>query len=283
MSVETGAGARARDARCARRLPADRAWPLVYALAPLGRACGRWAEQVQRMLGARAREFVIASPEYRQNYIAAKPPFVAEHAAILDAVARRVHVDATASTPSVTRRAGSRPGTSPLLSPIGSPARCRWRPGSTSRPGPTASGSNSCRTWPMCPCSTPGATAIRSSSATLRRSPPARSPSRTAVRPRVREMGLPITNIEVPGAQCAPASRRRANRPRDLERRRAVDPARVAHTFRHLHQASSYWLEGLSWVGDSWGRAVAARLAAASLGNPTRQRWREPSNRCWAA
>ena len=46
------------------------------------------------MLGTRAREFVIASPEYRQNYIAAKPPFVAEHAAILDAVARLVHVDA---------------------------------------------------------------------------------------------------------------------------------------------------------------------------------------------
>ncbi len=72
----------------------DRAWPLVYALHPSGEPADRWAGQVQRMLGVRARDFVIASPEYRQNYIAAKPPFVAEHAAILDAVARLVHVDA---------------------------------------------------------------------------------------------------------------------------------------------------------------------------------------------
>ena len=72
----------------------DRAWPLVYALHPSGEPADTWAEQVKRMLGTRAREFVIASPEYRQNYIAAKPPFVAEHAVVLDAVARRVHVDA---------------------------------------------------------------------------------------------------------------------------------------------------------------------------------------------
>jgi hypothetical protein len=27
----------------------------------------------------------------------------------------------------------------------------------------------------------------------------------------------------------------------------------VGHTFRHLHQASAYWLEGLTWTGESWG------------------------------
>jgi hypothetical protein len=31
-----------------------------------------------------------------------------------------------------------------------------------------------------------------------------------------------------------------------LVTRRAVDPARLAHVFRHLHQASCYWLEGLT-------------------------------------
>jgi poly(3-hydroxybutyrate) depolymerase len=72
----------------------DRAWPLVYALHPSGEPAERWAAQVQRLLGDRAREFVIASPEYRQNYIAVRPPFAAEHAIILDAVARLVHVDA---------------------------------------------------------------------------------------------------------------------------------------------------------------------------------------------
>ena len=88
----------------------DWAWPRD-ALHPSGEPAEPWAGQVQRMLGVRARDFVIASPEYRQNYIAAKPPFVAEHAAILDAVARIVHVDADRCTRSATRRAGSRPGT----------------------------------------------------------------------------------------------------------------------------------------------------------------------------
>ena len=70
----------------------DRAWPLVYALHPSGMPAEAWARQVERQLGARAREFLIAAPEFEQNYIFAKPPFVAEHPAILDAVARRVHV-----------------------------------------------------------------------------------------------------------------------------------------------------------------------------------------------
>ena len=47
-----------------------------------------------------------------------------------------------------------------------------------------------------------------------------------------------------------------------LSRRRAADPPRVTHVFRHLHQASSYWLEGLTWVGDSWGEPWPARAAA---------------------
>jgi hypothetical protein len=46
-----------------------------------------------------------------------------------------------------------------------------------------------------------------------------------------------------------------------LSRRRVVDPARVTHTFRHLHQASACWIEGLSWSGDSWGDPWPARVA----------------------
>jgi hypothetical protein len=40
-----------------------------------------------------------------------------------------------------------------------------------------------------------------------------------------------------------------------------VDPPRVGHVFRHLHQASSYWIEGLTWVGDSWGEPWPLREA----------------------
>jgi hypothetical protein len=36
----------------------------------------------------------------------------------------------------------------------------------------------------------------------------------------------------------------------------------VGHVFRHLHQASSYWLEGLSWVGDTWSAPWPPPVAA---------------------
>ena len=38
-----------------------------------------------------------------------------------------------------------------------------------------------------------------------------------------------------------------------LAQRRQTNPGRIVHTFRHLHQASCYWLEGLTWTGESWG------------------------------
>jgi hypothetical protein len=66
-------------------------------------------------------------------------------------------------------------------------------------------------------------------------------------------MGLPIVNLEVPGG-IHNGLRPPAQPIVDiLGGRREGDPKRVSHTFRHLHQASSYWLEGLSWVGESWG------------------------------
>jgi len=36
----------------------------------------------------------------------------------------------------------------------------------------------------------------------------------------------------------------------------------VTHSFRHLHQASCYWLEGLSGVGKHWGDPRPALLPA---------------------
>jgi hypothetical protein len=74
-------------------------------------------------------------------------------------------------------------------------------------------------------------------------------------------MGLPITNLEVPDAEHSQMPPPMSAVWETLGRRRAVDPARVTHTFRHLHQASSYWLEGLSWTGESWGDPWPARVA----------------------
>ena len=241
----------------------DRAWPLVYALHPSGEPADRWAGQVQRMLGVRARDFVIASPEYRQNYIAAKPPFVAEHAAILDAVARRVHVDANRVYAFGYSKGGFAAWYVTLFFADRFAGAVSLAAGFDVAPGPDGF-------WRQL---VPNVAHVPVLNAWGGEDPLiirdlAEKPAGTFAESNrwftqaLRGMNLPITNIEVAGGvhnQLTPPGEAIVD---ILNRRRAVDPPRVAHVFRHLHQASSYWIEGLTWVGGSWGEPWPTRLPA---------------------
>jgi dienelactone hydrolase len=241
----------------------DRAWPLVYALHPSGEPAGTWAEQVRRLLGGRAREFVIASPEYRQNYIAAKPPFAAEHAAILDAVARLVHVDAHRVYAFGYSRGGFAAWYVGLYFADRFAGVVALAAGFDVAPGPDGF-------WKHL---APNVAHVPVLNAWGEKDPLvirdlAEKPAGTFAESNrwftqaLRGMNLPITNIEVVGGvhnQLAPPGEAIVD---SLNRRRAVDPPRVGHVFRHLHQASSYWLEGLSWTGDAWGDPWPAPAAA---------------------
>jgi pimeloyl-ACP methyl ester carboxylesterase len=264
ITVDAGAG---ETARVTLVLPEgyrrDRAWPLVYALHPSGEPADTWAGQVQRMLGRRARDFVIASPEYRQNYIAAKPPFVAEHAAILDAVGRRVHVDANRVYAFGYSKGGFAAWYVALYFADRFAGAVSLAAGFDVAPG--ADGF-----WRQL---VPNVAHVPVLNAWGGQDPLvirdlAEKPAGTFAESNrwfeqaVRGMGLPITNIEVAGGvhnQLAPPGEPIVD---ILNRRRAADPPRVSHVFRHLHQASSYWLEGLTWVGDSWGEPWPTREAA---------------------
>ncbi|MGE5199842.1 MAG: hypothetical protein ACM3H9_09390 [Rhodospirillaceae bacterium] len=264
VTVEAGAG---ETSRVTLVLPEgyrhDRAWPLVYALHPSGEPADRWAEQVRRMLGARAREFVIASPEYRLNYIAAKPPFVAEHAAILDGVARLVHVDANRVYAFGYSKGGFAAWYVALYFADRFAGAVSLAAGFDVAPGEDGF-------WRQL---APNVAHVPVFNAWGEQDPLivrdlAEKPAGTFAESNrwfareVRGMRLPITNLEVPGGvhnQLAPPGAPVAD---ILTRSRAVDPPRVAHVFRHLNQASSYWLEGLSWVGDSWGEPWPARVPA---------------------
>jgi pimeloyl-ACP methyl ester carboxylesterase len=232
----------------------DRAWPLVYALHPSGEPADRWAEQIRQMLGMRAREFVIASPEYRQNYLAAKPPFVAEHAAILDAVARLVHVDANRVYAFGYSRGGFAAWYVALYFSDRFAGAVSLAAGFDVAPGPDGF-------WKHL---APNVAHVPVVNAWGERDPLmirdlAEKPSGTFAESNrwfmqaLGGMNLPITNIEVGGGvhnQLAPPGEAIVE---IFNRRRLVDPPRVTHTFRHLHQASAYWIEGLSWVGEAWG------------------------------
>lgn len=232
----------------------DRAWPLIYALHPSGVPARRWARQVEQTLGRRAREFVIASPEYEQNYIAAKPPFVPEHPAILDAVARRVHVAADRVYPYGYSKGGFAAWFVALYYPDRVAGAVAMAAGFDVAPGPDGF-------WKLLVpnvAHTPVFNAWGENDPLIARGLDEKPAGTFAESNRqfdreVGGMGLPIVNLEVPGG------RHNALRPPPqpivdiLAERREGDPKRVSHTFRHLHQASCYWLEGLSWVGESWG------------------------------
>jgi dienelactone hydrolase len=241
----------------------DRAWPLLYALHPSGEPADAWAGQVRRMLGARAREFVIASPEYRQNYIAAKPPFLAEHAAILDAVARYAHLDANRVFAFGYSMGGFAAWYVALYFPDRLAGAVSLAAGFDVAPGDDGF-------WKRL---VPNVAHVPVLNAWGERDPLvirdlAEKPAGTFAesnRRFEREVGgmrLPITNVEVPGGVHNQLALPDAAIADVLARRRSVDPPRVDHVFRHLNQASSYWVEGLTWVGDSWGDSWPAHAAA---------------------
>lgn len=255
IAVDVGAG---QTRRVSLLLPEgyrpDRAWPLVYALHPSGMPPAEWARAVERMFGRRAREFVIASPEYRQNYIAAKPPFVAEHVAILDAVARRVHVDAGRVYPFGYSRGGFGAWFVALYYPDRVAGAVAMAAGFDVAPADDGFWKWLVRNVAHVPVLNAWGERDPLAIQDLAEKPLATfAESNRRFEREVRGMGLPITNLEVPGAahnQLAPPG---APILEVVTARRRADPDRVDHAFRHLHQASCYWLEGLTWVGSSWG------------------------------
>jgi pimeloyl-ACP methyl ester carboxylesterase len=241
----------------------DRAWPLIYALHPSGEPAEQWAVRMQQMLGTRAREFLIASPEYVQNSIEAGPPFVAEHAAILDAVARRLHVDAGRVYPFGYSKGGFAAWYIALYFPDRVAAAISTAAGFDVAPAddgfwkvllPNVAHVPVLNVWgehdPLIARALGGMPAGTFAESNRRF---ARA---------VSGMGLPITHLEIPGGAHNGLAAPSGPIVEMLSRRRATDPAKVVHVFRHLHQASCYWLEGVTWVGDAWGDTRPTLLEA---------------------
>lgn len=255
LSVDVGAG---EQRRVHLVLPEgyrpDRAWPLVYALHPSGEPADAWAGQMVRMLGRRAREFVIASPEYRQNYIGARPPFVPEHPALLDAIARLVHVDTNRVYPFGYSRGGFAAWYVALYYPDRVAGAIAMAAGFDVAPGVDGLWKEVVGNVAHVPVLNTWGEHDALTMRGLDEQPVGTfAESNRRFAREVSGLRLPIVNLEVPGGRHNQLSPPPGPIVDILERRRAGGPRRVSHTFRHLHQASCYWLEGLSWVGARWG------------------------------
>jgi len=265
MRVDVGHG----DARqIVLRVPdgyrADRAWPLIYALHPSGQPAAEWAMRVEQLLGARAGQYVIAAPnQTRQNYIAAKPPFTPEHPVLLDAIGQRVHVDADrvytvgysrgaygawfVSLYYADRFAGAVALAGAFDVAVDDDGFWKVLVGNVAHvPVLNAWGERDTQEVRGLDGQPAGTFASQN----------------RRLGQLVSGLDLPITSIEVEGAghndMTPPIDAVMAT----VVRRRPHDPKRVGHVFRHLHQASCYWLEGLSWEGDSWGESRPPLLPA---------------------
>ena len=233
----------------------DRPWPLVYALHPSGMQAADWAARVEGLLGMRSSQYVIAAPnQYRQNYIAADPPFTPEHPAILDAIARRVHV----AHDRVYVVGYSKGAYGAWFVSLYYPDRFA---GAVALAGTFDVAVGDDGFWKTLVTNVAQLPVLNiwgeRDTLTVRGLDGTPAGDFSTQNRRFEQwlsgMGLPITNIEVPGAGHHDLRPPPEPIEAALVGRRREDPKRIDQVFRHLHQASCYWLEGLSWVGERWG------------------------------
>jgi pimeloyl-ACP methyl ester carboxylesterase len=210
---------------------------------------------MQRMLGRRARECLIASPEYEQNDIFARAPFVAEHPAILDAVARRVHVAADRVYPCGYSKGGFAAWFVALYYPDRVAGAISMAAGFDVAPGDDGCWKLLVPNMAHVPVLNTWGENDPLTARDLDEKPVGTfAESNRRFERETRGMGLPILNLEVPEGvhnNLVPPAEPVVGM---LAVRREDDPRRVAHTFRHLHQASCYWLEARARVAH---RAIA--------------------------
>lgn len=248
----------------------DKAWPLIYALHPSGDPGDAWGRLVRSMLGAVASEYVIAAPHnYRQNYLAAGPPFTPEHPTILDELARQIHVAADR----VYVFGYSKGAFGAWYNALYYPDRFA---GAVAFAGGFDVAIDNGGLWKALVTNVthvPVYNAWGERDTLIARGLDDTPDGTFAEQNRrfvkaIEGMKLPIVNIEVPGGvhnALSPPGRPMGEL---LRMRRVTEPKRITHTFRHLHQASCYWLEGLSWVGDRWGDATPTALPALAGEHP---------------
>ncbi|MCB1055991.1 MAG: hypothetical protein KDD11_10850 [Acidobacteria bacterium] len=234
-----------------------RPWPLILALHPSGGSGDSFLPVVVRLLGDRADQYLIAAPtHYRQTVLDAPPPFTPEHPVMLQVLRQTVHVDSDRVYPVGYSLGGYAAWTLALLhsdlyagavsmaSSYGLPPDVEglWR-----------AFAGNLRSLPVLHVwgtqdglAVPGLEGRPSSVGSM-------SELNRRLSGEIRRLHLNVLDRPVAGAGHGGATPARAELFEVLEGERPHYPSEVSHVFRHIHQASAYWLEGHRWVGDAWG------------------------------
>jgi pimeloyl-ACP methyl ester carboxylesterase len=259
LAVPVGHG---RTRRVVVRVPAgyrsDRPWPLLLAYHPSGGSAEPMLAAVERLLGERVEERVVAAPHhYRQTVLDHPLPVSSEHAEVLRAIRERLHVDSdrvhlfgtslggyTAWT-LATLHADLFAGAVPLASAFSFPADV---PGLWPAFFPNFRHLPILSVWG-------GRDRLDVPGLAGRRSAGDMSSLNRRLAPLLAEHGAgSVVHLEVPRAGHGGFRPPADALARVLAAERVHHPTAVRHLFRYVHQAQAYWIEGHEWSGPLWDR-----------------------------
>ncbi|MEM9597286.1 MAG: hypothetical protein AAGD06_23665 [Acidobacteriota bacterium] len=233
----------------------DRAWPLIYCLHASGSTASSILRRTESLLGSRVDEFVLAAPDgYRQTSLDAPPPFTPEHPVAIQELRKVIHVDSDrvyamgyslggyASWTTAVLHSDMLGGAVPMAS-----CPAPWdMDGVWEAIGPNFQHLPVLHVWGTRDgLNVPGFEGRAHSLGSM-------SDVNRKFSPLIRKLGLNVIDHPVQGAGHGGARPKEREMWKLLEAERVHYPAEVSHRFRHIHQASTYWLEGHAWKGPAW-------------------------------
>ncbi|MEP0845944.1 MAG: hypothetical protein HRF50_03875 [Phycisphaerae bacterium] len=254
LSVPLGGGA-ARSVRV--RIPsgydAGQPYPLIYTLHGTSGDGDSIIGYVERLLGERVEQYVVAAPTGYEDVVIhqARWPPTGEHPAALLAIKRFAHIDSDRVYLTGYSRGGHASWTLAMLyadefagaMPIAGTFLLEQIDGLWDQFLPNARQLPILAVWGK---------DDRLDSAGARSAHGGIAGLNGKLVNVARDLGLPLTPVELEGKGHADIAPPAAELDRLLAARRVHFPARVAHAFRHIGQASAYWLEGHEWTGPQW-------------------------------
>lgn len=260
LKLEVSLGER-RARRVVLRIPHGYAptkkWPLIYALHGSGGNAENILEYYERVLGRAVNQYVLAAPDhYDEVIVLSERP---EHLAVLREIKRRVRVDSERVYVTGYSMGGHTSWTLVVLHPDEFAAAVPIA-GSLSLPGVD-------RLWPTFLPNVQNTYVLQVWGGQDRLGDDGQASSHGGIagtnrklRDVVAELQLPVDSYEDPDKAHGDVVPPRDVLLKALRRERVACPAKVQHTFRRLHEAHAYWLEGHTWQGEAWDRANLGRV-----------------------
>lgn len=254
LSVPLAGGAtRAVRVRIPSGYDASRPYPLIYALHGTSGDGDSIIAYVERLLGERVEQFVVAAPTGYEDVVIhqSRWPPTGEHRSALLAIRRFAHIDSDRVYLTGYSRGGHASWTLATLyadefagaMPIAGTFLLEQIDGLWDQFLPNARHLPILAVWGK---------DDRSDSAGARSAHGGITGLNSRLVNVARDLGLPLTPVELEGKGHADNAPPPAELDRLLAARREHYPARVAHAFRDIGQARAYWLEGHEWTGPQW-------------------------------